>query len=392
MPISVTREDLYNRVWSEPMDHLARQFNVSGVALAKACRKLGIPTPGRGYWQRLRAGRAGTKRRPLPPLKPGQPDRYCVQDHPSTPRVSVGPVPTVVVAQGDAPLDPLLVRDQSKLEKHGLKVQRFRASHRCPAVNVSPQVLPRALRILDAAFKACRARGLEPEITSPVRIDPSDSWRETPAEPSRTGFRLRDTFVEIELIERFEVEVRTLPAPTRGRPASGPPPEVREERPLGQLVLRIIDRHSLGLRKHWGDGKTPLEKKLGQAVLGIEAFALRLEAEAQELAKRQAQWAAEAKAREEEARRVKDNERLDWDLSRRLEDVRRALEIRQFVALLQNCADAPPNGVREKWMRWALARATSLEKGALVSAGVNLRLRAGDWVSSREEVQIPETP
>jgi hypothetical protein len=45
--IRVSRQALSDIVWSEP-----------DVALAKICRKLDIPYPGRGYWRRIQTGKA----------------------------------------------------------------------------------------------------------------------------------------------------------------------------------------------------------------------------------------------------------------------------------------------------------------------------------------------
>lgn len=55
-PMTLSREDLYELVWSKPMMELAKDFGISDVALAKRCRRLGIPVPGRGYWARVDAG------------------------------------------------------------------------------------------------------------------------------------------------------------------------------------------------------------------------------------------------------------------------------------------------------------------------------------------------
>lgn len=52
----LSREDLYELVWSKPMAELAKDFGMSDVALAKRCRKIGVPVPGRGYWTRIAAG------------------------------------------------------------------------------------------------------------------------------------------------------------------------------------------------------------------------------------------------------------------------------------------------------------------------------------------------
>ncbi len=55
-PLALSREELYELVWSKPMVELAKDFGLSDVAVAKRCRKLGVPVPGRGYWARVAAG------------------------------------------------------------------------------------------------------------------------------------------------------------------------------------------------------------------------------------------------------------------------------------------------------------------------------------------------
>lgn len=50
--VELTREELYEQVWTVPMQRLAERYGISDVALAKTCRKLVIPVPPRGYWRR----------------------------------------------------------------------------------------------------------------------------------------------------------------------------------------------------------------------------------------------------------------------------------------------------------------------------------------------------
>lgn len=50
--IVITRKDLFEQVWSEPMTKLAKKYGLSNVGLRKKIRKLSIPLPKRGYWQR----------------------------------------------------------------------------------------------------------------------------------------------------------------------------------------------------------------------------------------------------------------------------------------------------------------------------------------------------
>jgi hypothetical protein len=46
--LTLSREDRYELAWFKPMSELAKDFGISNVALAKRCRRLGVPVPGRG--------------------------------------------------------------------------------------------------------------------------------------------------------------------------------------------------------------------------------------------------------------------------------------------------------------------------------------------------------
>ena len=61
----ISREQLYEEVWAEPVTKVAERYGVSGVAVAKWCRKLNVPRPGRGYWAQKSAGHR-VKQLPLP--------------------------------------------------------------------------------------------------------------------------------------------------------------------------------------------------------------------------------------------------------------------------------------------------------------------------------------
>lgn len=66
----VSREELYEMVWSMPMIKVAKQFNVSGSYMARVCSALRVPRPERGHWAKLAVGRAHEKP-PLPEAQPG---------------------------------------------------------------------------------------------------------------------------------------------------------------------------------------------------------------------------------------------------------------------------------------------------------------------------------
>lgn len=62
--INLTRADLYQRVWSEPITAVAETLGISGNALAKICDRLLVPCPSRGYWAKV----GGGKKPPRPSL------------------------------------------------------------------------------------------------------------------------------------------------------------------------------------------------------------------------------------------------------------------------------------------------------------------------------------
>jgi hypothetical protein len=63
----VSREVLYEEVWTDAVTVVAPRYGLSDVGLVKICKKLGIPVPPRGYWAKVKAGRP-TRKLPLPAL------------------------------------------------------------------------------------------------------------------------------------------------------------------------------------------------------------------------------------------------------------------------------------------------------------------------------------
>ena len=85
----LSRKALHDLVWTDPVETVAKRYNLSGNGLAKVCRKHGIPLPPRGYWAKVQHGQKprrvalrkgagdevvriteGNGRRPAPTAKP----------------------------------------------------------------------------------------------------------------------------------------------------------------------------------------------------------------------------------------------------------------------------------------------------------------------------------
>jgi hypothetical protein len=57
MAEGLSRKELYDLGWSEPLKPLCSRFGISDVALKKTCARFEIPTPERGYWAKKDAGK-----------------------------------------------------------------------------------------------------------------------------------------------------------------------------------------------------------------------------------------------------------------------------------------------------------------------------------------------
>jgi hypothetical protein len=94
----LSRQQLYDLVWSTPMWTLAKQFKISDDGLKSTCARAVIPTPIRGYWAKREAGKP-TIQVALPKRAPGMADQIVVgggngQAYYSTPEEELrGPVP-----------------------------------------------------------------------------------------------------------------------------------------------------------------------------------------------------------------------------------------------------------------------------------------------------------
>jgi hypothetical protein len=80
MPITLTRQQLYDRAWTTPIVALAQELGLSGRGLGKLCDRYDIPVPPPGWWAKKAAGgkREGiigtdTEARDCPPLTQADP-------------------------------------------------------------------------------------------------------------------------------------------------------------------------------------------------------------------------------------------------------------------------------------------------------------------------------
>ena len=182
--VTLTREELYQQVWTTPMRRLAPAYGLSDVGLKKVCNLYKIPTPPVGYWTKKEFGKR-VKQIPLPLLDEGSP-RTISLAHDPDPRPQVPRPASYPVGDPDLVERYLYEKDP----KHRIEVpdhlrnphpiiQRTREalggdrrpdlynhikpdypiSQECAAISVARDSLARALRLLNCLFRELEKRG-----------------------------------------------------------------------------------------------------------------------------------------------------------------------------------------------------------------------------------------
>ncbi len=316
--VEFTREELYMALWSKPCVKLAAELGISDVGLAKACRRLNVPRPPRGYWARVEAGEK-PKREPLPKALPEQCRMiaFCVADN--LVRREKWAKNNILTAGRGAKneavqlppesnvLHPIAVRHRQALEKSKPGDLGFVSIHGKSlfSCEMSTALVPRFARALHALV--CELEDRDYEFRS-------GSEEFQGLQISRDADRAGLSWTEA----KFEIERETTVAEKR-RPSWTW--QLRETRAGEKLSIEI---HAVGLkgkRKWTEDDGRSLEEVLGLIVEKVEAVfrgyedrrqrAVEWARQCEEEAKRSAELRAEeAKRQAKEAVEKKERERI----------------------------------------------------------------------------------
>lgn len=349
--MNFTRRQIYDLVWSKPLNKVAAELGLSDQGLAKACRRCDVPVPPLGYWQKLAHGKHVNR----PALDSDQFDlEYMVE-------VSVGMRLRPVAPQASKPHTQISGESSgAELTKattpHPILKQVRKAFHRVKKpdefayVNVSPFKIraspaecERVLALIAKIFAAALAERWE------IKGSAHDGW-----ELQASGEN-----IEIAITENTK---RTPHTPT--------PAEIREQQryswtkipefdysPSGELKLTISSGSYLGLRTNWSDGKKQrLEAVLpgfieGISIVGAALYTRRLEREEQER-----QWELQ-RQREAERRRLEEIQRTRLAVFKEQAKKHNEAEVlRAYVEGVKRSLDEIPEGDVPKvqvWIEWA---------------------------------------
>jgi hypothetical protein len=369
--ISIPRHQLYEQVWSQPMTRLARQYGISDVALAKICRKLAIPYPGRGYWRRKQTGKV-VKQLPLPPSADPTKQSATISKRSLAQSGNHLSIQAKEMIQSELTSEPRIEVSDRLVSPHRLlggrltplrspKVDNYGAvwsgGLRDLSLRVSPSSLSRALRIMNALFHALESRGYQLSLDGGTK--------------SSLSVRIDGEPIHFGLEERFRREAHPdqhndrLPTWQRQR---------YRYVATGKLLLKVTEWGAQGLQKVWADSKTvKVEACLNEFIGGLLKVACvvrverlrREEAHRARLEAQQRQWAEEERRKKEEARRnylIKEAEA--WAQAQNVRTYVTAFR-EKFVA---RYGDIQAGSQVAQWIIWACRQADCLDPLACIES------------------------
>jgi hypothetical protein len=367
---TITREELYEEVWSTPVSRLAPKYNLSDVGFAKLCRRSNIPLPPRGYWAKLEAGQK-IQRTPLPTLEE---EGEIIFHVPDPAEMAMKAKARMEVEKHEAQLPKIEVAETLRgcHQLVSTTNDAFQgARKRDDGLLLSPQgsqlsllvsrdQLRRSLLVMSALLKAFESLGHKVSAGPKIEI-----------KGHSVTLSIREATVKVE--EEFDVSKESI----EGRYDFFSERKRKKQVPSGMLTVAVPEADAYwasGCRKQWKDTKTQqIENCLSAIVAGVLAIAEKQleheikqkqeaikKAEEEKLYRQQA--AARAKKREEQK---KEQAKLEALLAQ-ASDLKHSREIREFVVYVRQahenqgaCIDV--DSELGKYLAWAELQANRLD-------------------------------
>ncbi len=178
--MKISRQELYNLVWAEPMITVCKRFGLTDNGLRKQCKSMDIPTPPVGYWSKLKHGKK-TEIIPLPNESANNKQSTDLNEKEITlpPPMSRNAIRESEIRGGDTSIfvvpevlyakDPIIIDTKEKFrhesENDYLKKNPFKVKTG-PTLNilVSEKSIDRSLSIFETLIKASWFRGWEIKV------------------------------------------------------------------------------------------------------------------------------------------------------------------------------------------------------------------------------------
>ncbi|MFA7127203.1 MAG: hypothetical protein WC182_06610 [Bacilli bacterium] len=376
------RETLYEQVWAEPLLEVAKRYGVSDVAIAKTCRKMHIPLPGRGYWSKIQSG-LKMKKVPLPPFDKCPVVRRMSRQPkaPEAPKKSIAErlVPEAfileqeilqkeaqaemkIVYRADVKLtNPYVLNTERKLQDSLRKKPGHFERGRCISsndeafeVSVGPDNITRALAILQILCDALDERGYP---IGPKPKDPKEKQEVHYGFPMREPVpiyaKVLDTYIIFRITEKSYK--RELAPEHRTSSYS-----TFEYVPSGNLCFEILTSPYESYARHtWQDGKNlKIEEQIHEFIINMIHIATMEKENAAQDEIRHKQWLIEEeKRREWERLQQMENSRIKTlvEETEKLVNIKR---IKDYIIVIteegkRRLGESYPESDFAKWVDWA---------------------------------------
>lgn len=341
--IELTRNELYELVWSTPVSKLTLQYALSSEGIKKICKQFEIPMPDGGYWSKLKFNKKVSKTKFNPIF--GGVDKIVFSIREDGNPVNVDQTPlTIRTKEIENDLNaPLIVPDEiakpdiltiqtKQYWKSKISFASYREDNRIIfPIRVEKSNRERALKFMDTFTKLIRYRG-----------------HTFSKEYGDTGVLIDGVFIEIDLREASK------------RVPAKPPYSGTELVPIGEFIFKIGKYSD---EREWRDGKVKLEGMLARIVAKLELMA-QSEKEWKERSRIATLKREEEEKRLAEIKKSKDEEVDKFNrLVKLSEQYYKTVMIRQYIEAVKQMAINTNNLTPEKqeWINWATDKADWLD-------------------------------
>ena len=340
-PRTLSREELYELVWSKALSSLAKDFGISDVALGKRCRRLKIPIPGRGYWARVEAGQKPARPK-LPAREPEWRDHLALTLTRSHWSMAVAPeqegadpvvrqIAALALRTCASVLEVVPPVKRTALRLKHPRRGEFRFGHGerdgpHVTIAVTPESLERALLLADQLLRCAETLGwsfiesasnakeetqIAPGVGRHANLEAS-----APKPPPEGRLLILSEEVEIRIEERFREEPRVPSAAELAREKREWGYHAARTTSIATGKLRVARDYTYGRyrgppRRSWYDRKgSPVEDQIQEILLGCYEVALYMRQRRIKDEEEARQRAEEERLREERLARQEGNAAL----------------------------------------------------------------------------------
>jgi hypothetical protein len=368
--VKLTREELYQMVWSKPVTKWSKEFGLSDVGFAKICKKMKVPLPGRGYWAMVQKGLKLTR----PILKPIHDSKQSVVEirkrtldvveskstDEDDPLVLFEKLPEnkIVVPERLHSPHPLVKTTEAFLKSRNVDKYGRIMNHRlsCLNVHVSKALLPRTMRIMNTIIKELEKREMKifmkergyPNTMLSIKGEELEICIEEPS----GKVEHQKTKSELEDAKRYP----SLYAHT-----------TYDYKPSGKLRLFITTYWRGLIRKSWHDSESKkIEDRLNEIFIGFIKVADEIKQERLTREKEEKERLERTRLYEEIQRQKAEEEKRINVLLKQVNSWSQSDAVKNFINHVKTAAIEKYGKIEEesdlgKWLTWANLQAQRID-------------------------------